>query len=52
MIMLDILFSFNVLFLEICRNRLVGDELPPDDPFRSKPFRVPVVEPPAKFSVK
>ncbi|QCE03340.1 hypothetical protein DEO72_LG8g1364 [Vigna unguiculata] len=35
-----------------CINRLVGDELPPDDPFRSKPFRVPVVEPPAKFSVR
>jgi len=52
MIMLDILFPFNLLFLEISRNRLVGDELPLDDPFLSRPFRVLAEEPPAKFSVK
>jgi len=40
MIMLDILFPFNLLFLEISRNSLVGDELPPDDPFLSRPFKV------------
>jgi len=52
MIMLDILFPSNLLFLEISRNKLVGDELLPDDPFLSRPFRVPAEESLAKFSVK
>jgi len=52
MIMLDILFPFNLLFWEISRNSLVGDELLPNDPFLSSPFRIPVKEPPAKNNVK
>jgi len=38
--------------LEIFKNSLVGDELPPDDPFHSRPFRVLTEEPSAKDSVK
>jgi len=47
--MLDILFPFNLLFLEISRNSIIGDELPPDGPFISRPFRVPAEVPPAKI---
>jgi len=39
-------------FWEIFKNSLVGDELPPDDPFLSRSFSVPAEEPPAKNSVK
>jgi len=52
MSMLNILFPFNLVFLEISTNSLVGDELPPDDSFLSRPFRVPAEEPPTKYSVK
>jgi len=31
--MIDMLFPFNLLFLEISRNNLVGDEQPLDDTF-------------------
>jgi len=41
-----------LVFLEIFKNCLVGDELPPDDSFLFRPFRVLVEEPFAKYSVK
>jgi len=40
------------MFVGISRNCLVGNKLPSDDPFLSRPFRVPTEEPPAKNSVK
>jgi len=33
MVMMDMLFPFNLLFLEISRNSLVGNEQPPDDSY-------------------
>jgi len=33
MIMIDMLFPFNLLFLKISRNSLVDNEQPPDDFF-------------------
>ena len=40
------------MVLEISRISMVGNELPLDDPFLSRPFRVPAEEPPTKNSVK
>jgi len=46
------LFRLKLVFLEISRDYMADDELPLDDSFLSRPFRVPPEEPPTKYSVK